>query len=117
MSYGNKGIDDWANAVNAWAERKGWNDIPASHAEQIALMHSELSEALEAYRIGRLETELSIASPDSRAKPEGMYSELADCVIRIMHHCARNGVSLEREIALKMAYNEYRPYRHGDKAI
>ena len=52
---------------------------------------------------------------DADGKPHGFYSELADCVIRIMDTFAANGQSLEREIRRKMAYNEKRAYRHGGK--
>lgn len=46
-------LNDLCVIINDWAEKKGWNETPdsVSHkAEQIALMHSELSECLEFVR-------------------------------------------------------------------
>lgn len=80
--------------------------------EQIALMHSELSEALE-----------EIRKPDARPfylvdnKPEGWAVELADCVIRIMDTCGEHNVDLQALVEMKMKYNESRSHRHGGKTL
>ena len=48
-------------------------------------------------------------------KPEGIPSELADIIIRVLDICAYHGIDIAHAISDKMAYNETRPYRHGDK--
>jgi NTP pyrophosphatase (non-canonical NTP hydrolase) len=48
-------------------------------------------------------------------KPEGIPSELADAIIRILDIAAFHGIDIAHAVADKMAYNETRPYRHGNK--
>ncbi|MCO1599845.1 hypothetical protein [Desulfosporosinus nitroreducens] len=95
------------NAVN-----KGFWDEERTFGEQIALMHSELSEALEEFRKGYSpnETYKHCTKVD---KPEGIPIELADTVIRIFDTCGRYGIDLQAAIDLKMKYNEGRPRKHG----
>jgi NTP pyrophosphatase (non-canonical NTP hydrolase) len=97
------------------ARNKGFHDPAPSLLEQIALVHTELSEAVEAYR-----------SPDRRRidevwfegqKPEGIPIELADVVIRVADICGRFEIDLTAAIRLKAVYNESRPRRHGGKRL
>lgn len=102
--------------IGEWAKRKGWWGIELINIpEKICLMHSELSEALEEYRNGISPKQIYTDPSDTRNKPEGISIELADTVIRILHFCAEFDIDLEAAITQKMAYNEGRPYRHGDK--
>ena len=94
------------------ATEKGWWDSPKREVpELLALIHSEVSEALEAYRIGEIDT----AWYEGNGKPEGFVIELADTVIRIADLCGEFGLDLESALTEKMAYNKTRPYRHGNK--
>jgi len=50
-------------------------------------------------------------------KPEGIPTELADIVIRVMDYCGHEGIDLEKAILEKHEYNKTRPFKHGGKKI
>jgi len=85
---------------NCGGKKKIFDD--RNNGEMIALMHSELSEALEELR-----------KEDCNIKLVG--EELADCVIRIMDFCQAREIDLEKEILKKIKKNRKRPYKHGKK--
>ncbi|MHA1437904.1 MAG: hypothetical protein ACTSPD_10035 [Promethearchaeota archaeon] len=82
------------------AKEKGFWDSNRNDGEMIALMHSELSEALEELRHNNLSS---------------TGEELADCIIRIMDFCEGRKINLENILLKKMKYNKTRPYKHGKK--
>lgn len=98
------------------AVQKGWWDEPRSVGDLLALMHSEISEALEEFRNGHEPTLVYYSSSDSN-KPEGLFVELADVIIRIMDMAGSYDVDLAEIILEKVAYNATRPHRHGGKTL
>ena len=65
----------------------------------ISLMHTELSEAYEEYRNHH---ELNETYYEEDGKPNGVPSELADVVIRILDFCESKKIDLENIIIEKM---------------
>lgn len=128
-------INSLTKEMNDIALSKGFWDNPPSVGESIALMHSELSEALEEAREGRsvaetyYECKYETICPYNQkvagscrsdkpircvhAKPCGIATELADCVIRIMDFCGRNRIDLEKAISEKAYFNKHRPRKHN----
>jgi NTP pyrophosphatase (non-canonical NTP hydrolase) len=106
----------------AWLQKDA-RRVEAAHGfgnqtpgEDIALMHSELSEALEDIRNGKA-LSATYYEAGKVSKPCGVPSELADVVIRILGFCERNGIDLGKAILEKMAYNETRSFKHGGKVL
>lgn len=108
-----KSINELAKEIHKNAVNHGWWDEERSFPEIIALCHSELSEALEEYRDGHPNIYFSISS--DREKPEGIAVEMADCIIRILDWCGKEGIDIENIIKVKHDYNLDRPYKHGGK--
>ena len=108
-------MGDFVTAFNEEAElnfkvatEHGWWEGEINDGEKIALMHSELSEALEALRH---------RNPSDSHIPafSALEAELADAVIRIMDYALYRNLRLAEAIQAKREYNSTRPYRHGGK--
>lgn len=119
---------------------KGFYDDKFNMGEKISLIHSEVSEALEADR------KEVYASTNLRTKPEWWIEaladknfsqslnndsifkaqfenlvkdtfedELADIMIRVMDLAAFKGIDLESHVKSKIRYNSLREHKHGKK--
>lgn len=75
---------------------------------KLALIHSEVSEAVEAIR--------KKLNDDKLTDMSGEAVELADVVIRILDYCGRYNIPLGEAIKRKREYNLTRPYKHGKLA-
>jgi hypothetical protein len=75
-------------------------DIKRNFGEVVALMHSELSEALEADRKGLMD--------DKLPHRDGREVEFADCIIRILDTAAELGLDVAGAVIEKNRYNRDR---------
>lgn len=106
-------LNELRDRAHSTSRAKGWYDHDdgcRNLGEMLSLIHSELSEALECWRVNDM-------APRNRGdgKPEGFPSEIADVLIRCFDLCGYLGIDIERAVIEKMSYNQSRPYRHGNK--
>ena len=85
-------IKDLIEESHGRAYRKGFYDPVPSLESRVALIHSELSEALECYRDNDMTTEVK------DGKPVGLPTEIADVVIRICDYAGFAKINLEHLI-------------------
>ena len=141
-----KGLAILSTAIVANNYEKGWR-APNTPLEKtrpigdlIALLHSEVTEAFEAYRNGEpdlwyeydfgdekttptdvMATQPTYTTPGHSnvifGKPQGIASELADVIIRVLDMAEEKRIPLMRAIFDKHAYNQTRPWKHGGKAV
>jgi NTP pyrophosphatase (non-canonical NTP hydrolase) len=88
-----------------YPSKKSGKDV--NDGEKIALVHAELSEALEGLRTGAMDDKI-------RHRP-AVEVELADAVIRIMDYAKHRKLDVAGAVLEKMAYNKTRPHKHGGK--
>ncbi|CAK0743046.1 putative NTP pyrophosphohydrolase MazG catalytic core domain-containing protein [Azospirillaceae bacterium] len=92
------------NEANGWKVTKpeDWTESEYKIPAILALVHSEVSEALEDFR------------KDNRAH---FAEEIADVMIRCLDLCAGQNIDIEKEILAKLEKNKLRGFRHGGKRV
>ena len=109
-----KTFEQLQRAAHHNSRTKGFWDDPELNTPgvKIALMHSELSELLEAYR----------EDPEAHCGKEGCQltceqEEVADLMLRLMDWAERRGIDILKCAWEKHRYNETRPRMHGKKTF
>ena len=109
MSYGPPTLGELAYDINKINRANGWEVLTPDEWEDprrvptvIALIHSEASEALEAFR---------------HRDRENFAEELADILIRVLDCAGGLGIDIDNEVRAKMEKNKGRGFKHGGKVI
>lgn len=122
-------INELTKQIHENAKSKGFYESEKNIGEMLCLIHSEVSEALEADRkshkadLTLFEEEKStyeIHGEEDAFKlsfehhvKNSFEDELADVMIRVMDLAGYKKIDLEKHIALKMKYNSMRSHKHG----
>ncbi len=93
------GLNQKMLAVRALADGKGFSSNPDRIWEMLALIHTEVSEATDAYKKGE--------------PMEHVGEELADAIIRILHLMSALDLDAEKLFEEKMKRNWERPYKYN----
>lgn len=99
MSYGPPTLNELAREINEINRANGWNvltpdawDDPHHIPTVLALIHSEVSEALEGFRAG---------------DRENVAEELADVLIRVLDVAGGLQIDLDTEVRMKLEFGRF----------
>jgi NTP pyrophosphatase (non-canonical NTP hydrolase) len=110
----NKGFHEDRPDNYTTADRR---DLANWQGNKLMLIVSEVAEAQDELRKGHAADYTYYAEEHASGvhnyKPEGVPSELADVVIRVLDFCYTEGIDLEAIIEEKLRYNATRAYKHG----
>lgn len=92
------------NRANGWNVTKpdDWDTTEYKIPAVLGLIHSEVSEALEAFR---------------KNDKENFAEELADVLIRVLDCASGLGLDMDKAVRDKLEKNKGRGYRHGGKRV
>ena len=95
----NEGLNIKMREVRTLADEKGFSSRPERIWEMLALIHTEISEATDAYKKGEAVDQVG--------------EELIDAIIRILHLLSALDLDAEEIFQHKMEKNRSRPYKYG----
>lgn len=114
------GLNTLRYAAHRQAEKSGWNTNRNTPIEELALVVTEVAEAIDELRDGNPGVQGLYLDTES-GKPEGLSSEIGDVFIRLGHFASHpdlqkmGGVDIVAGTLSKLDYNPRRPYRHGGR--
>lgn len=131
MNYNVKGLNQLSEQLHEFQIEAGFTD--SNIVQRLMLVHSEISEAFEAYRKSdsQLQKSEEVIERDKlilenyhdnewkeffeRVFKDTMEDEIADAIIRLLAICAENNIDIEWHVQQKMHYNELRGFKFGNK--
>ena len=104
-----------------WEMHESMTPTHAAAWVKLGLIGTEVSEAMETLRDLNPQDNIvawALEGSDYHegVKPEGLASEMADIIIRVLDMAQWLGISMAEVMEAKMAYNATRPKGHGRTA-
>lgn len=120
------GLNDLANSIHKNNIEKGFYEKEKNIGEMLCLIHSEVSEALEADRKDKYALRPIAFAEKNYGEDDfveaykdwvkgSFEEEMADIIIRVLDLCAFKGIDIVGHIKAKMRYNLQRDKYHGKK--
>jgi len=130
-------LTELSKKIHQGNRSKGFYDDEVNIGEKLALVHSEVSEALEAHRKGHFaglaryrddlleaadiegltmqESDIAFKESFEKYVKNSFEDEIADVIIRCLDLCGFMDIDIESHVSLKLNYNKLRAYKHGKK--
>lgn len=116
-------LNAYRDDIHETAIEKGWWENPPELGTSLMLVVTEVAEAMEEHRLGyapdvvrhlwgAAESAIGVVP-----KPEGIPTELADVIIRVLDIAGAYNIDIEAAFLEKLAYNRTRTHRHGRKLV
>ncbi len=123
-NYNVKGLNKLSKQLHDFQIKAGF--IDSNIAQRLMLVHSEISEAFEAFRKNNYAQKRYFKERmKNEPQKENIFfqelikdtieDEIADAIIRLLAFCGENNIDIEFHITEKMKYNELRGYKYGNK--
>ena len=121
-------LTELSQQIHAGNVQRGFYDHPATFPDRCMLIVSEIAEAVEAHRNGKMavqgaarylietksEIDIRDFSQDFRCLiKDTVQDEIADAIIRLLDLSGYMGIDIDAHVHAKLAYNATRPRLHG----
>ena len=130
LLYNPKELNNLSSKIYQANKEKGFYDSEKNIGEMLALIHSEVSEALESHRKDKFLNNGDgdpnqflneiLEFGDTQFKTwfnahvkDTFEDEVADAIIRLLDLCGYLEINIEKHIEAKLRYNSLRPHKHG----
>jgi NTP pyrophosphatase (non-canonical NTP hydrolase) len=120
-------INELSKTIHANYVKKGFYEGEKNIGEMLALIHSEVSEALEADRkdhhcigstikvVNTWEDDSNFQKAFTQSVKDTFEDELADVLIRVLDMAGFLNIDLAEHVDAKLRFNSLRPHKHGKK--